>query len=176
MVVATCNEVKNIHEFLEHLNRASAERDYEMVVDDGSSDGTAEVTSRLYGSYPVGVLVREGRQVLSSGVVGARLAAGEVIVVMDADLQHPLERAEFHRSLAEKFLREAEDLLARGDYLQVSEKAWGAAAQIVKAVAAKAGKELRSHGDLWRFVSEIAGEDRELRRLWRTTNSLHQNF
>jgi hypothetical protein len=69
----------------------------------------------------------------------------------------PPERAEFHRSLAEKFLREAEELLARGDYLQASEKAWGAAAQIVKAVAAKAGKELRSHGDLWRFVSEIAG-------------------
>jgi HEPN domain-containing protein len=88
----------------------------------------------------------------------------------------PLERAEFHRDLAEKFLREAEELLARGDYVQASEKAWGAAAQIVKAVAAKAGKELKSHGDLWRFVSEIAGEDRELRRLWRTANSLHQNF
>jgi HEPN domain-containing protein len=88
----------------------------------------------------------------------------------------PPERAEFHRSLAEKFLREAEELLARGDYVQASEKAWGAAAQIVKAVAAKKGKELRSHGDLWRFVSEIAGEDRELRRLWSRAKSLHQNF
>jgi len=37
---------------------------------------------------------------------------------------------------------------AKGDYVQASEKAWGAAAQIVKAVAAKAGKELRSRGDL----------------------------
>jgi HEPN domain-containing protein len=88
----------------------------------------------------------------------------------------PPERAEFHRDLAEKFLREAEELLARGDYVQASEKAWGAAAQIVKAAAAKAEKELRSHGDLWRFVSEIAGEDRELRRLWSRANSLHQNF
>jgi hypothetical protein len=40
----------------------------------------------------------------------------------------PLERAEFHRGLAEKFLREAEELLTRGDYVQASEKAWGAAA------------------------------------------------
>jgi HEPN domain-containing protein len=88
----------------------------------------------------------------------------------------PPERAEFHRSLAEKSLREAEELLARGDYVQASEKAWGAAAQIIKAVAAKKEKELRSHGDLWQFVSEIAGEDRELRRLWSTANSLHQNF
>jgi len=88
----------------------------------------------------------------------------------------PPERAEFHRDLAERFLREAEELLAKGDYVQASEKAWGAAAQIVKAVAAKAGKELKSHGELWRFVNEIAGGDRELRRLWRTANSLHQNF
>jgi uncharacterized protein (UPF0332 family) len=88
----------------------------------------------------------------------------------------PLERVEFHRSLAERFLREAEELLARGDYVQVSEKAWGAAAQIVKAVVAKKGKELRSHGDFWWFVSEIAGGDRELRKLWSRANSLHQNF
>jgi len=88
----------------------------------------------------------------------------------------PPERVEFHRGLAEKLLREAEELLARGDYVLASEKAWGAAAQMVKAVAAKAGKELRSRGDLWQFVSEIAGEDRELRRLWSTANSLHQNF
>lgn len=88
-------------------------------------------------------------------------AVDEVVVellekALGASLDPP-ERAEFHRSLAEKLLREAEELLARGDYVQASEKAWGAAAQMVKAVAAKAGKELRSHGDLWRFVSEIAG-------------------
>jgi HEPN domain-containing protein len=88
----------------------------------------------------------------------------------------PLERAEFHSSLAERFLREAEELLARGDYVQASEKAWGAAAQIVKAVAAKKGKELKSRGDLWRFVLEVAGENDELRRLWHVANTLHQNF
>jgi len=73
-------------------------------------------------------------------------------------------------------LREAEELSAKGDYVQASEKAWGAAAQIVKAVAAKKGKELRSHGDLWRFVLEVAGENDELSRLWHVTNTLHQNF
>jgi HEPN domain-containing protein len=88
----------------------------------------------------------------------------------------PPEHAEFHRDLAERFLREAEEFLAKGDYIQASEKAWGAAAQMVKVAAAKKGKELRSHGDVWRFVSEVAGEDRELRRLWSRANSLHQNF
>ncbi len=95
--------------------------------------------------------------------------------VLGASLDPP-ERAEFHSGLAEKFLREAEELLARGDYLQASEKAWGAAAQIVKAVAAKKGNELKSRGDLWRFVLEVAGENDELRRLWHVANSLHQNF
>jgi len=94
---------------------------------------------------------------------------GVVVELLEAALGaslDPPERAEFHRGLAEKFLREAEELLTRGDYVQASEKAWGAAAQIVKAVAAKRGKELKSRGDLWQFVLEAAGENDELRRLW----------
>jgi len=106
-------------------------------------------------------------------------AVGEVVVeLLEAALGaslDPLERAEFHRDLAEKFMREAEELLAKGDYVQASEKARGAA-QIVKAVAAKKGKELKSRGDLWRFVLEVEGENDELRRFWHVANTLHQNF
>jgi uncharacterized protein (UPF0332 family) len=128
-------------------------------------------------------------QVIIAGTIYQRLkeeaerrgaAVDEVVVellerALGASLDPP-ERAEFHRGLAEKFLREAEELLARGDYVQASEKAWGAAAQMVKAVAVKKGKELKSHGDLWRFVLEVAGENDELRRLWHVANTLHQNF
>ena len=117
-------------------------------------------------------------QVIIAGSIYQRLkeeaerrgaAVDEVVIelleaALGASLEPP-ERAEFHRSLAEKFLQEAEELLAKGDYVQASEKAWSAAAQIVKAVAAKKGKELKSHGDLWRFVLEVAGENDELRRL-----------
>jgi hypothetical protein len=52
----------------------------------------------------------------------------------------PPKRAEFH--LAKRLLRKAEELLARGDYVQASEKAWDAVAQIVN--VAKKGKELKS--------------------------------
>jgi hypothetical protein len=128
-------------------------------------------------------------QVIIAGSIYRRLeaeaerrgaAVDEIVVellerALGASLDPP-ERAEFHRSLAEKFLREAEELLARGDYVQASERAWGAAAQMVRAVAAKKGKELKSHGDLWRFVLEVAGENDELRRLWHVANTLHQNF
>jgi len=98
VVVPTYNEAENLPELLERLDRALAGREYEVVVvDDGSPDGTAEVAKTLGGRYPVRVLVREvlvreGRRGLSSAVVeGAQLARGDVVVVMDADLQHPPE-------------------------------------------------------------------------------------
>jgi uncharacterized protein (UPF0332 family) len=90
----------------------------------------------------------------------------------------PEARAELHLKLCEKYIREAEELLVKKDYVQVSEKAWDAAAQIVKAVAAREGRELRSHGELHREVARIAKElgDEEVRMLWQSAGMLHQNF
>jgi uncharacterized protein (UPF0332 family) len=90
----------------------------------------------------------------------------------------PSEKVELHLKLAEKFLREAEELLAKGDYVQASEKGWSVAAQMVKTVAAKENLELRSHTSLWEYVDKLAEklQDVELRRLWWTANTLHQNF
>ena len=70
-------------------------------------------------------------------------------------LNEPLDPetgVETHLKLSEKYMKDAEEFLAKKDYVQASEKAWGAAAQIVKALAAKEGKELRSHesyGNTW---------------------------
>ncbi len=90
----------------------------------------------------------------------------------------PEARVELHLKLCEKYIREAEELLAKKDYVQASEKAWGAATQIVKAVAAREGRELRSHSELHREVARIAGEvgDEEVRMLWQSAGMLHQNF
>ena len=90
----------------------------------------------------------------------------------------PRDRAELHLELCEKYLREAEELLSKGDYAQASERGWGAAAQIVEALAAKEGEALRSHRELWEFAGELADRlgDPELRHLWRTASVLHQNF
>jgi len=86
--------------------------------------------------------------------------------------------AEVHHRLARKYIREADELLAQGDYIQASEKGWGAAAQSIKAVALKRGLELRSHGELHKFVAKLAAEtgEEELRRLWQSAGMLHQNF
>jgi uncharacterized protein (UPF0332 family) len=96
-------------------------------------------------------------------------------------LNEPLDpetKVEIHLKLSEKYMKDAEELLTKKDYIQASEKAWSAAAQIVKALAAKEGKELRGHASLWEYMDELAEKlgDVELRYLWRTANTLHQNF
>jgi HEPN domain-containing protein len=103
-----------------------------------------------------------------------------IFKILSEALNEPLdpdELVEIHLKLSEKYMREAEDLLAKGDYAQASEKAWGAAAQIVKALAAREGKEIRSHRELNEEVSRISkgtGDD-EIRALWQSAAALHQN-
>ena len=90
----------------------------------------------------------------------------------------PRDRAELHLELCEKYLKEAEKLLAEGDYSQASERGWGAAAQIVKALAAREGKTLRSHRELREYAGDLVERlgDAEVRRLWHAANALHRNF
>ena len=75
-------------------------------------------------------------------------------------------------------MREADEFLEKGDYVQASEKLWGSASQIVKAVAAKRGVELRSHTELWNYVAKLREElqDPQVSTLWHVANSLHVNF
>ncbi len=93
VVVPTYNEAENVRELIPLASEAL--RDYEheiVVVDDCSPDGTAEVAQRLGREYPVRVLVREGKLGLASAILhGFRNARGEVLGVIDADLQHPPE-------------------------------------------------------------------------------------
>jgi hypothetical protein len=52
-----------------------------------------------------------------------------IVEVLSKALNNPLSRedeVELHLKLAEKYLREAEDPLAKGDYVEASEKGWGA--------------------------------------------------
>jgi len=112
-----------------------------------------------------------------------RTGAAEEELVLEAlsrFLGEPLDpetRAEIHLKLSEKYMRDAEDLLSKGDYVQASGRAWGAVAQMVKALAAERGVGLRSHGELHREVVRIAEEagDDEIRLLWQSAVSLHQN-
>ncbi|MEM3545728.1 MAG: PaREP1 family protein [Candidatus Bathyarchaeia archaeon] len=93
-------------------------------------------------------------------------------------LSDPEAKAELHLKLCEKYLRDAGNLLTGKDYVQAGEKFWGAAAQIVKAVAAKRAVTLDTHAKLWDFIAKLRVEleDPEIGRLWASANSLHKNF
>jgi HEPN domain-containing protein len=104
-----------------------------------------------------------------------------VLKILSKALDEPLdpdELAEVHLKLLEKYMNEAEDFLKKEDYVQASEKAWRAAAQAVKALAAKDGREIWSHRELNEEVSRISREtgDDEIRALWQSATALHQNF
>ncbi len=93
-------------------------------------------------------------------------------------IEDPDVRAEVYLELCEKYLTEAEKKLLEGDYVQASEKGWGAATEIVKAIAAKEGIELRSHRELHTYIAKLIERLRleNLRRLWAAANELHRNF
>ncbi|MDI6885123.1 MAG: PaREP1 family protein [archaeon] len=93
-------------------------------------------------------------------------------------LTDPETKTALHVNLSERYIDEADEHIKKEDYVQASEKLWGAASQMVKAVAAKRNVELRSHGDLNRFVADVRREvnEPEIRRVWQIATSLHQNF
>ena len=87
-------------------------------------------------------------------------------------------KVEEHVRISRQFMRQAEEEFAKGDKLQASEKAWGAAAHAVKAVAQQRGWRHDGHRYLFEAIDSIYREtgDPELRGLFGTANSLHMNF
>ncbi len=87
-------------------------------------------------------------------------------------------RANYYSDTATEFLIKARVHLAEGDLRQASEKGWGAAAQMVKAVAEERGWQHKTHADLYQIVGRLAelSNDEELHRLFMSANALHQNF
>ena len=75
-------------------------------------------------------------------------------------------------------LSQARAELAAGDVRQASEKGWGAAAQIVKAVAHSRGWQHRGHMLMFDVVDDLRVEtgDADIQRLFDVANALHMNF
>ena len=88
------------------------------------------------------------------------------------------ETVEKHLSISRDFIRQAQVELDKGERLQASEKAWGAAAHAVKAVAQQREWQHRSHSHLFQTISRLSTErnDPELRSLFNSASTLHQNF
>jgi dolichol-phosphate mannosyltransferase len=97
LIVPTFNEGKNVGEMVRRLTDlldGPLGGAYELiVVDDDSPDKTWEIAAALTSEYPkVRVMRRQGERGLSTAVIrGWQAARGEVLAVIDADLQHPPE-------------------------------------------------------------------------------------
>lgn len=97
LVIPTRNEAANVRslvESLESLLTPALGDAYELiVVDDDSADGTWRIALELAETHPrLRVVRRTAERGLATAVIrGWQLARGEVLAVMDADLQHPVE-------------------------------------------------------------------------------------
>ena len=77
-----------------------------------------------------------------------------------------------------EFLGKGKEYLAAGDLHQASEKGWGAAAWMAKAVAEAQGWQYKRHDEFFtvmRRAQEVSGDPR-LRNLRRAANELHGFF
>ena len=85
---------------------------------------------------------------------------------------------EKYHEASRKFLAQGREELTRGDLRQASEKGWGAAAQMVKAIAEQRGWRHRSHELLFDAVTILAQEagDEDVDRLFELASALHINF
>ena len=83
-----------------------------------------------------------------------------------------------YRDAALHLLGQAESELSVGDARQASEKGWGAATQILKAICERRGWQHRNYKALARAVKRLEEEtgDQEVRPLFRSANLLHVNF
>ena len=85
---------------------------------------------------------------------------------------------EFHMETSRRFITQAEAELRAGDEMQACEKAWGAVAHAMKAVAERHRWRHETHADLFRVVDNIVRltGDPEIRLFFNNANALHKNF
>jgi hypothetical protein len=83
-----------------------------------------------------------------------------------------------HTLVSRELFAKAEEALAQDDLLQASEKGWGAAAHMVKAVAERRGWRHNGHRELHRVVNRLTQEtgDSDIGVLFSVASALHSNF
>ena len=103
----------------------------------------------------------------------------EGVVLIDMlRIPDPSEKSSLYLRRAEELLDEARRLFESKDFIQASEKAWGACASVVKAYAELKGLEHYRHVQLEEIVSSMVAErggDKELVAGWSVCLRLYEN-
>jgi len=177
IVVPLFNEVATIHELHKRLTKVLLLLDLpcEIVyVDDGSSDGTAEVLTAMAQFDPQIKLRSLARNYGQTAALAAGFdaAAGDVIVAMDGDLQHaPEEIPKLIAKLGEGYdivsgwreqrvdnlwTRRLPSKIANWLMAKLSGVSLHDFGTTFKAYRAPVIKRIRLHGDLHRFIPALA--------------------
>ncbi|WP_166823010.1 glycosyltransferase [Thalassoroseus pseudoceratinae] len=95
VVVPTYQEAANLPELVSRIDQATKSAGIHaeiLIVDDNSPDDTPMVCKELAVDFPIRLIVRTEERGLASAVVaGMKVARGDVLLCMDADLSHPPE-------------------------------------------------------------------------------------
>lgn len=93
IVIPIYNEKNNIIELVERIEKTMGKEEYEIVFVDDSTDETTNIISKLASKDSrIKLNHRTNKKGLSSAVIdGFEIASGDIIAVMDGDLQHPPE-------------------------------------------------------------------------------------
>ncbi len=105
IIIPALNEAENLPLLVPRIAEAVKGRSCEiLIIDDNSKDKTPEACAELARQFPVRLVVRPIPKDGLSGAVleGMKIARGEYLLVMDADLQHPPEKIDELLSLLEK--------------------------------------------------------------------------
>ncbi|MFT3895038.1 MAG: glycosyltransferase family 2 protein [Anaerolineales bacterium] len=88
VIIPVYNEVKNIHEIIRRVQATNLATEI-IIVDDGSKDGTRDILKTMDGKEKIRVILHEKNQGKGAAVVtGMKAAAGDVLLIQDADLEY----------------------------------------------------------------------------------------
>ena len=89
-----------------------------------------------------------------------------------------MQQMQTYHERSRHYLSQALEEFRQGDLLQASEKGWGAAAQIIKALADERRINHRHHSSLQVVVDTMMQEtgDTDFNVLFESANGLHRNF
>lgn len=119
LVIPTFNEAENIPIIVDTIFNILKHKGLDgevIIVDDDSPDGTWEIAESLKTVYNVKVLRRLDKRGLSSAVIdGFKMASGDIIGVMDADMSHPPEKIP---ELLEPIISNKSDIVIGSRYVE----------------------------------------------------------